>query len=231
LTLSTSGSLGPLVSWFGDVVLDGYPDHNPEGRPVVDPSSAFVGVHTQPVPWMFVDAHYTFFRDVATRELLAQLPDLAGLPPLTDPRQTAFLLVGFEPLPLLTVSQSAGMGFGNEWSEGLSLRTKLDLWRLPVVETGVHASYVFNQTPVARVQSGTLLLSQPVTEPVRIHAGYTFTTSQLRRLDERYDQHAVDAGVDVWLVEGITVDATATLLLDDALGTTVLLAGYGSWRF
>lgn len=231
LSLSTSVYWQQWLTVFADATLDAYTDFNPAGRPVVDLSDAFVVARTQPVPWLSIDAHYAFHREVLTRELADLLPDLADIPPVTEPMQSAFLQTTFIPLPWLSVSQSAGLGFGNEWSEGLWLRTRLDMTRLPVIDTGIHLGYSYQESPVTRVQVGSLRLSQPVSDEVRLLAGYSFVTSQLRRLDERYDQHQAEGGVEVWLPWGLVVDAMGNVILDDTLGPVVTAAVHGGWRF
>lgn len=231
LSLSTGVYMGPLLTVVADATLDAYTSNNPAERPVVDLSDAFVAVQSQPLPWLSVDAHYAFTRQVLTREIMALWPDLADVPPATEPAHTAWLQTTFRPLPWLSVGQSAGVGFGSDWAEGLWLRSRLDFLRLPAIGTDIHLGYSFQESLVTRTQVGSVRFDQPVTDEVRVTLGYAFITSQLRHLDERYDQHEVEAGASMWLPWGLVADATTTVLLDDTLGTVVVAAVHGGWRF
>ena len=231
LAVSTSATMGRLWSLYGDVTIDLFAGFNPMDRPVVDLSSAFAGFRIQPLEWLTVDTHYDFYRDVVTRELEALLPDMTLVSPATEPRQTAWLQVSFDPLPMLTVSQAAGVGFDNDASDALILRSRLVLRNLPVIRTGVHLGYVFDQTEGTRVQMGTVTFVQPIVDEVQLTAGYGFTTTLLRYFDERYDEHRVEGGVDLWFGHGFYGSALTDVALDDTAGTVVTVMGYGGWRF
>lgn len=230
LSLSTGVFAGPLLTVLGDVTLDAWTQHNPADRPPVDLTEAFVVVQSRPLDWLTLDAHYAFSREALTRELAARWPELLETPAM-EPSHVAWLQATVRPLPWLSVGQAGGAGFGAEWAEGWWLRSRLDLLRLPVTGTDLHVGYSWQQTVATRVQVASLRIGQPLTDEVQLTAGYAFVTSQLRRLDERYDQHEVEAGVSAWLPFGLTADVSGTVLLDEALGPVIVAAVHGGWRF
>jgi hypothetical protein len=190
-------------------------------------SRAFVGTRVRPLDWLTLDAHYAHDRIVADRELLA----LLGADRLvTDPRESAWLQVRFDAVPDVSLWFSGSYGFGSDSAEYLGADARLALRDLFVEGLRVALGYRYGRSPATETHAPHVDLSLALGSAFELGLGYGFATFRSRLLDERQDEHRLDAGFDVlaagpWRVHLRGTYAFGTL--PSQLGMLAQLA----WRF
>jgi|GEM_PF-2425489 len=199
----------------------------PDGQPASTLSRGFVGARVRPLWWLTVDAHYAHNRIVADREMVERFGADRWI---TDPRESAWLQVRFDPSPMLSVSVSGNYGFGYSAAEQEGGAARVVLRDLALDESRLALGYRFNQTRAVRTQVADVDLGVPLGDVVEVGLGYGFTTFQSRLLDERQDEHRVGAGVDLIAGGPWRVHVRGEVAFGH-LPSQVLLTALLGWRF
>lgn len=199
----------------------------PGGQPSASLSRGFVGVRARPLWWLTVDAHYAHDQIVADREMVARLGDIRWI---SDPRESAWLQVRFSPDPMISVSLSGNYGFGYAAAEQQGTAGRVTLRHLLLDGSRLALGYRFNQTQAVRTQVADVDLSVPVGDLLDLGAGYSFTTFQARRLDERQDEHRVSLGADLLMAGPWRLGVRGEYALGTLASQLSVLAQLG-WRF
>lgn len=198
-----------------------------EGSPAFSLSRAFFGGRVRPLDWLTVSAHYAHDALVADRETLA----LLGVDRLvTDPRESAWLEVRLDALPDVSLSLSGTLGFGSDSGEYQGGGARLALRDLLVRDLRVTLGYQLGLSPATETHHPSVDLSFTVGRAVELALGYGFATFRSRLLDERQDEHRVDAGFDLVAAGPWRVHLRATYAfgtMPSQLGLVTQLA----WRF
>ncbi|MCB9727213.1 MAG: hypothetical protein H6746_01885 [Deltaproteobacteria bacterium] len=197
------------------------------GRSDFELSRAFVGARGRPLPWLTLDAWYSHWRDVADRETLAAV----GLDYLTPhTRDSGWLQLRFDLTRSLELVTDATVGFGARESEHQGASARLVLRDLAPFLPQLSAGYTLSRTPVTLAQMARVDLSMALPARFELGLGYGFSTFKARLLDERLDEHRVDASLYWSASRAFRAQLAASLALGDApyqLGLTAL----ATWRF
>jgi len=198
-----------------------------DGSPAFSLSRAFLGGRMRPLDWLTVSAHYAHDSLVADRETLA----LLGVDRLmTDPRESAWLEVRLDALPDLTLALSGTLGFGSDSGEYQGGGARLVLRDLLMRDLRVALGYQLGLSPATETHHPSLDVSLAVGQAFELGLGYGFATFRSRLLDERQDEHRVDAGFDLLAAGPWRVHVRATY----AFGTMPSQLGFVTqlaWRF
>lgn len=168
----------------------------PDAQSAFSLSRAFVGTRVRPLEWLTIDAHYAHDQFVIDRETLALL---GASRLLTDPRESGWLQVRFDPLPDVSVSVSGTLGYGSTSAYYRGAGARLGLRNVFVRDLRVGLAYQLGLGPDSETHNPSIDLSLPLGRTVELGLGYGFATFRSRLLDERQDEHRLDAGLDLLL--------------------------------
>ena len=199
----------------------------PDAQSAATLSRAFLGARVRPLRALTIDAHFAHDRFVLDREWLARLgPDYAW----TGARESASLQVRLDPLPLLSLALSGYAGFGSDAAEHAGGAGRVTLRGLAIDASRLAFGYRLSQTPAVLAQVADLDLGIPIGDLLEIGLSYQFATFHARALDERQDEHRVEAGVDLLAPGPWRVSARAAYAFGHLPGQLALTALFG-WRF
>ncbi len=199
----------------------------PDAQSTFSLSRAYVGTRVRPTEWLTVDAHFAHEQPVADRETLS----LLGVDRLViEPRESTWLQVRFDVIRDVSLALGGTLGFGNASATYQGADARLDLRHVLVRDLRVTLAYRLGLGPATDIHHPSLDLALPIGRTVELGLGYGFTTFRSRLLDERQDEHRVDAGLDLLVVGPWRVHLRGTY----AFGTLPSQVGIVSqlvWRF
>lgn len=199
----------------------------PDAQSAFSLSRAFFGTRVRPLEWLTVDAHYAHEQPVADRETLS----LLGVDRLViEPRESTWLQVRLDAISDVSLALGGTFGFGSASAEYIGADARLDLRHVLVRDLRVTFAYQLGFGPATDTHHPSLDLALPIGRTVELGLGYGFTTFRSRLLDERQDEHRIDAGLDLLVVGPWRVHVRGTYAFGTLPGQ-VGMVGQLVWRF
>jgi len=199
----------------------------PDTQNTMSLSRGFFGTRLRLADWLTLDAHYAHEQFVGDRETMAAL----GVDRLvTDPRESAWLQVRLDVVPDVTLSLSGTMGFGSASADYQGAAARLALRNVFGPELRLALNYQLGFSPATETHNPSIDINLALGRVVELALGYGFATFRSRLLDERQDEHRIDAGVDLLLAGPWRINLRGSF----AFGTQasqVAIMGQLAWRF
>jgi hypothetical protein len=197
------------------------------GRSDFELSRAFVGVRGRPVPWLTLDAHFAHWRDVADRETL----DAVGLDYLMPhTRESAWLQLRFDLSRVVEVVLDGVVGFGSSEAQQQGGSGRIVLRDLAGFLPRVSAGYTVSRSAVTLAQMARADVGLALPARFELGLGYGFSTFASRLLNERQDEHRVDASLYWVQSRAFRAQLAGSVGLGDVATQTALTA-YATWKF
>ncbi|MEZ4268556.1 MAG: hypothetical protein R3F39_19495 [Myxococcota bacterium] len=197
------------------------------GRSDFELSRAFVGVRGRPVPWLTLDAHFAHWRDVADQETL----DAVGLDYLTPhTRESAWLQLRFDVSRVVELVLDGVAGFGSIEARQQGGSARVVLRGLAGFLPRLSAGYTLSRTAVTLAQMARADVGIALPARLELGIGYGFSTFASRSLNERLDEHRVDASLYWVQSRAFRAQLASSVALGDA-ATQIALTAYATWKF